>query len=123
MTPVLRLNLARLLIAAVLLMNVQCAVLFLVLPGPYAAGFDMPGPLGEAMLRGMGVLFLMWNVPYAVAYGIRVVCVQPYMKPWLCRPSGWQARAWCAACFPQNTCWRNSRSAASSCSTPWGCWL
>jgi hypothetical protein len=67
MKPDLRLNLARLLIAAVFLMNVQCAVLFLVVPGPYAAGFDMPGPLGEAMLRGMGVLFLMWNVPYAVA--------------------------------------------------------
>jgi hypothetical protein len=23
--------------------------------------------MGEAMLRGMGILFLMWNVPYAVA--------------------------------------------------------
>jgi hypothetical protein len=67
MKPVLKLNLARLLIAAVLVMNVQCALLFLLQPGPYAAGFDMPGPLGEAMLRGMGVLFLMWNVPYAVA--------------------------------------------------------
>jgi hypothetical protein len=67
MKPVLRLNLARLLIAAVLVMNVQCAVLFLVMPGPSASGFELPGPLGEAMLRGMGVLFLMWNVPYAVA--------------------------------------------------------
>ena len=27
----------------------------------------MTGAAGEAAVRGMGVLFLMWNVPYAVA--------------------------------------------------------
>lgn len=67
MSAASRLWAARLLIGAVLLMNVQCAVLFVVAPADYAPGFELSGAVGEAMLRGMGVLFLMWNVPYAVA--------------------------------------------------------
>jgi hypothetical protein len=57
----------RVLIGAVILWNVQCAVAFLAVPGTYAPGFELSGPAGEAMVRGMGVLFLMWNVPYVVA--------------------------------------------------------
>jgi hypothetical protein len=58
---------ARGLIGLVLFLNVDCAVLFLKSPGLFAPGFEMPGAVGEAMVRGMGVLFLMWNVPYVVA--------------------------------------------------------
>ena len=63
----MKINLARLLIGAVFIMNVQCAVFFLARPGSFAPGFELSGRVGEAALRGMGVLFLMWNVPYAVA--------------------------------------------------------
>jgi hypothetical protein len=63
----MKLNLARTMIAVVLLVNVWCALAFLIKPGDYAGGFELSGALGEAMLRGLGVLFLMWNVPYAVA--------------------------------------------------------
>jgi hypothetical protein len=63
----MKINLARLLIGAVFIMNVQCAVLFLAQPASFAPGFELSGGVGEAALRGMGVLFLMWNVPYAVA--------------------------------------------------------
>jgi len=63
-----RLNISRLLIALVLLWNLQCALAFLAWPGNYTPGFELTGALGEAMIRGMGVLFLMWNVPYAVAF-------------------------------------------------------
>jgi hypothetical protein len=59
--------LARLLIGLVFFFNVQCAILFLVAPQLYAASFELSGPPGEGMLRGLGLLFLMWNVPYAVA--------------------------------------------------------
>jgi hypothetical protein len=62
-----RLNLSRLLIGVVLLWNVQCAIAFLLWPGRYAAGFELSGTEGEAAVRGVGLLFLMWNVPYAVA--------------------------------------------------------
>jgi hypothetical protein len=51
----------------VILWNVQCAVAFLAAPRTYAPGFELSGLPGEAMVRGLGVLFLMWNVPYFVA--------------------------------------------------------
>lgn len=59
--------LARGLIGLVFAWNVQCAVAFLLSPATYAPRFELTGAPGEAMVRGMGVLFLMWNVPYAVA--------------------------------------------------------
>lgn len=64
---VMRNNLARILIGIVFLWNIQCAVVFLLLPERYAPQFQLSGAAGEAMIQGMGVLFLMWNVPYAVA--------------------------------------------------------
>ena len=60
-----RLWLGRILIGLVFLWNVQCAVAFLVAPATFAPGFELSGAAGEAAVRGMGVLFLMWNVPYA----------------------------------------------------------
>jgi len=63
----MKLNLARILIGVVLLVNVECALAFLIWPSVYAGSFELAGAQGEAMLRGLGVLFLMWNVPYAVA--------------------------------------------------------
>lgn len=62
-TPVI----ARVLIGIVFLWNVQCGIVFLLWPENYAPGFELPGAPGEAAIQGLGVLFLMWNVPYAVA--------------------------------------------------------
>jgi len=62
-----RLWLSRLLIGVVFFFNVQCAIVFLIAPQLYAPGFELSGAAGEGMVRGMGILFLMWNVPYAVA--------------------------------------------------------
>lgn len=59
--------LARLLILPVLAWNVQCAAAFVLWPHAYAPGFALSGVPGAAAVRGMGILFLMWNVPYAVA--------------------------------------------------------
>ena len=59
--------LGRVLIGSVLLWNVQCALVFLLTPATYASGFELGGAAGAAAVRGLGVLFLMWNVPYAVA--------------------------------------------------------
>jgi hypothetical protein len=59
--------LARLAIALVFLWNIQCALAFLLWPDRFIAGFELSGSPGEAALRGVGILFLMWNVPYAVA--------------------------------------------------------
>lgn len=63
----LKLWLGRLLIAIVVFLNLQAAVLFLVRPADYAPGFELNGAAGNAMIQAMGLLFLMWNVPYIVA--------------------------------------------------------
>ena len=33
----------------------------------YAPWYELQGAAGEAAIRGFGVLFLMWNVPYVAA--------------------------------------------------------
>jgi hypothetical protein len=66
LTPT-RLWLGRVLIGLVFFWNIQCAIAFLVAPATFAPGFELSGPAGDAIVRGVGVLFLMWNVPYAVA--------------------------------------------------------
>lgn len=58
---------ARLLIGIVFFFNVQCALAFLITPQNYAPAFELSGAPGAGMVRGMGILFLMWNVPYAAA--------------------------------------------------------
>jgi hypothetical protein len=62
-----RLWLTRLLIAVVIAWNLQAAFIFLKNPDAYAPAFELSGVSGAAAVRGMGVLFVMWNVPYLVA--------------------------------------------------------
>jgi hypothetical protein len=62
-----RVWLARVLIAVVTVWNLQAAVVFMLWPQVYAPGFMLTGVPGEAAIRGVGVLFLMWNIPYLVA--------------------------------------------------------
>jgi hypothetical protein len=54
---------ARFLIGIVALFNLQCALVFLISPSDYAPGFELAGVPGEVMVRGLGVLFLMWTIP------------------------------------------------------------
>jgi hypothetical protein len=59
--------LARFFIGVVTFLNLQAAVQFMVSPHRFAPGFELSGIPGEAMIQGMGLLFLMWNIPYLVA--------------------------------------------------------
>ena len=63
----LRIWLARLLIAVVIAWNLQAALTFLIDPAAFVSSFELSGVAGEAALRGVAVLFIMWNVPYLVA--------------------------------------------------------
>lgn len=58
---------SRVLIGVVFFFNVECALAFLAAPHSYAPAFELAGEPGIGMVRGMGILFLMWNVPYAFA--------------------------------------------------------
>ena len=60
--------LSRLLIGLVLGWNLECAVAFLSRPTAYLIAFGLSGLSGETALRGIGILFLMWNVPYLAAF-------------------------------------------------------
>jgi len=62
-----RLWAARLLIAVVVVWNLQCALVFLLTPGVFTPGFELTGLPGQTALRGIAVLFIMWNIPYLVA--------------------------------------------------------
>jgi hypothetical protein len=56
--------LARIFIGVVLFFNLQAAVFFIFNPTTYAPGFELSGEAGSKLVQGMGILFLMWNVPY-----------------------------------------------------------
>jgi len=58
---------ARLCIAVVVAWNLAAALTFWLAPGVYAPGFELGGVPGEVAVRGVAVLFLMWNIPYLFA--------------------------------------------------------
>jgi len=62
-----RLLLPRLLILLVLAMNLQCALAYIFNPLPYVAPFELSGEPGRAAVVGIGILFVMWQVPYVFA--------------------------------------------------------
>jgi len=47
--------------------NLQGALAYCIWPEQFTPSFELSGKTGEAAVRGIGVLFLMWNVPYFVA--------------------------------------------------------
>lgn len=55
---------ARIAVALVLAANLSAAVPYVLSPGRYAAAFELSGVAGAAMVRGLGVLFLMWCAAY-----------------------------------------------------------
>jgi hypothetical protein len=66
-TRTIKIWLSRLLVAIVAGWNLQCAAVFLLHPDDFAPGFELEGVPGAAAVRGLAVLFVMWNVPYLVA--------------------------------------------------------
>ena len=44
--------------------NVACALSFILQPDNYAASFETSGVPGGTVVRGFGILFLMWNATY-----------------------------------------------------------
>jgi hypothetical protein len=62
-----RLWTARLLIAVVVAWNLQAALVFFLKPEAFSQGFELSSVPGAAAVRGIAVLFVMWNIPYLVA--------------------------------------------------------
>ncbi|MBC7257654.1 MAG: hypothetical protein H5T65_00220 [Chloroflexi bacterium] len=55
---------ARVAVAVVCAWNLSAAFPFTLAPARYAPAFEVIGAGGEALVRGMGILFLMWQVPF-----------------------------------------------------------
>ena len=55
---------ARIAVAIVFVLNVQCALQFVFWPASFAGAYELSGVAGEAAVRGLGVAFLMWNATY-----------------------------------------------------------
>ena len=62
-----RVHLARILIGMVTAWNLLAATTFILWPADYVSAYELSGVPGETAVRGVGVLFLMWNIPYLVA--------------------------------------------------------
>jgi len=56
--------LTRIIVGAVFLMNVSCALAFILQPEKYSPGFEIAGVPGMIYVQGLGILFLMWNATY-----------------------------------------------------------
>ena len=55
---------ARVLVALVFAINVQCALQFVLWPGAYTAAYQLEGASAEAVVRSIGICFIMWNATY-----------------------------------------------------------
>ncbi|KPL81082.1 hypothetical protein ADN00_00700 [Ornatilinea apprima] len=62
-----KLFLARVLVSLVLFLNLQAAVFFFIFPQRFVPSFQLSGDTGPFVIQSMGVLFLMWTVPYFFA--------------------------------------------------------
>jgi hypothetical protein len=54
-------------IAPVVFFNLQCSFAFLFNPEGYTPSFNLYEQTGAYLIQGLGLLFLMWNIPYLVA--------------------------------------------------------
>ena len=63
----IRNHIARVALSAVLLANLSAAIPYLARPADYVATFELGGAPGEVAVRGLGLLFLMWAVPFIPA--------------------------------------------------------
>lgn len=59
---------SRILIALVAFWNILAGVQFIANPKGYAPGFALPGYPGELAVQAVGLLFIMWTIPYLFAF-------------------------------------------------------
>ncbi len=51
-------------VLTVLLWNLSAALPFILAPATYAGAFELSGTVGAVLTRSIGVLFVMWIIPY-----------------------------------------------------------
>ena len=51
-------------LALIFVVNVQCALSFVLNPAAFADAYELTGAVGAAAVQGLGVTFLTWNATY-----------------------------------------------------------
>jgi hypothetical protein len=87
-------------LAVVLIWNLQAALAFILAPDAHAPGFEVSGVPGRAVVQGFGVLFLMWNVPYAAALIQPVRQIVPFACAVVAQFIGLAGETWMLATLP-----------------------
>ncbi len=54
----------RIVYAIVFIVNIQCAISFILWPDSFAPTYELSGVPGATAVQGMGIVFLMWNATY-----------------------------------------------------------
>lgn len=57
-------RIVQLVVGVIFLINISCAVVFILQPQKYMGGFEISGDQGRVLVQALGILFLMWNVTY-----------------------------------------------------------
>lgn len=91
---------ARILIGLTTAWNLQCAFAFLRNPQLFAPSFELSGVSGEAAVRGVGILFVMWNIPYLVALGHPLRHRLSLMEAWGMQLAGLAGETWLLTTLP-----------------------
>jgi hypothetical protein len=55
---------SRLCFTFVFIVNIQCAISFILFPEIYLSAYELTGVSGRIALQGLGIAFLMWNCTY-----------------------------------------------------------
>ncbi|MBR2521779.1 MAG: hypothetical protein IKE61_01440 [Coriobacteriales bacterium] len=55
---------SRVVVAVVFVINVWCALGFIIDPSGYMGAYELSGVSGKVAIQGIGVAFLMWNATY-----------------------------------------------------------
>jgi hypothetical protein len=84
----------------VLIWNLQAALAFILAPDAHAPGFEVSGVPGRVVVQGFGVLFLMWNVPYAAALVQPVRQIVPFGCAVVAQFIGLAGETWMLATLP-----------------------
>jgi hypothetical protein len=92
---------ARLLIGLVLLFNITCAFQFLISPQLYSSSFGFLKESGTGVIRGYGILFLMWNIPYLFAFANPIRFQVSLVEAIIMQSIGILGEGWIRTSLPQ----------------------
>lgn len=85
----------------VLVINLNCALVFILQADLYAPAFELTGLPGQTAIRSVGILFVMWNIPYIFALIDPRVHRASLLSAWLMQLTGVVGESWLFLTIPE----------------------